>query len=579
MTSTPGHRAQLAALLNDTQVFSTLKHFLDGVSDEISRIDFTLLPQLNGAPIPEQLDSLISAFDSASDLVTARAARPPEILTAFARAIRSVIDLPAWVQLLNTWPPSFPHSPQLHAVVYFLISLIQKTANPHAVIRWLGKNVPDPEWYRELPVSSNLKAFCVCHLVGKKKEQHWATLDRENHLELYRFGESDLEPAVSVALKEVARTKNGRGLRITTNDGEVFGEIEPVDESQVEVWVQAVQSAEVVPIPCAIFFCNRLVPDSFYNGFYQSLISDDLLLLRTFTHFSVCRIQEGVPLVRALLDIFSYAGKVNALLATLCAADFDSDGLQVTGVLRTNSHLTNMCKVFASKFGVAYFHEVTLKIIDYILQAGDLKLRTVDQCDCAKVQQMVISAINTILKSAPLLPPQLRHLGSVLKAVTALRFNKRQAVYNTLAGFFYLRFLTGAMMDATLFDGYTPPPANIQATVLIPFAQLLQTPLNFNVYTAKSEVFENWNHHFIKHVFPSLITFTWELAEVEEIPDYPAPDQATVQRAIGMLLDKMIQNRAVFEERYRQVLKGTEPGAPINWNLGALLMSFFREEK
>jgi hypothetical protein len=153
-------------------------------------------------------------------------------------------------------------------------------------------------------------------------------------------------------------------------------------------------------------------------------------------------VQEAVTIARSLLDIFSYAGNVNALLTALCAMDFDDDALQITGVLRSNSHLTNILKVFAMRFGDDYFCGVTLKIIDYIVQAGDIGLRTGDGCDPARVQQMIMSAITTVMRT----------VGSVLKAFAEVRFNRRKAVYNTLSGLFYLRFLTGAIMDVTLFQ-------------------------------------------------------------------------------------------------------------------------------
>jgi hypothetical protein len=320
------------------------------------------------------------------------------------------------------------------------------------------------------------------------------------------------------------------------------------------------------------------VPDSFYYGFYQSVIADDLVLLRTFTHFSVCKVQEGVPMIRALMDIFAYAGKVNALLSALCAMDFDNDALQSTGVLRTNSHLTNLVKVFVMKFGAAYFHNITEKLIEYVLQAGDVSLKAVEQCDKMRVQQMVVTALHTVLKSGPLVPRHMRHLAAVLKSTAAVRFNRKQAVYHTLSGFFFLRFFTGAIMDATLFEGYRPAPPNIQATVLIPFAQLLQIPLNLNVYSGRYEIFDGWNHHFIKHIFPQLLRFTNSLADMDEVPEYPAPDQVTVQRALGLLIDRMVKNQEPFEERYREVISSTKTTSPMNWNFAAFLMSFFKTQ-
>jgi hypothetical protein len=581
------HRANLALLLNDSHVYSNFAEFLPGVADEIARIDFSLLPALNSRPLAEQADALVAAFDSAADLVTAKAPPAPDPLPAFAAAIRGALDPRALSQVLNTSPPSAPNSPRERALLYFLLSLIARAANPHAVVRWLGRAAAAPDWHAPL-ARHFLKAFCVCTVRGDPARRkghpgdaatHWATLDHANKFELFRFGDADLEPCGSAQLGEVGRGRTPRSLRIVAATGEPFGEIEPVEERQVALWLQAVQSPQTAAVPHEIFFRHRLVPDSFYYSFYQALVSDDLVLLRTFGHFSVCKIAEGMPVARAFLDIFAYAGKVNALLTALGALDFESDALQTTAVLRTNSHLTNMFKVFVSKFGTDYFNGLVTKLMDFILQAGDLKLKTLEQCDKMRVQRMIVGSIKAVLKSGGLVPVHIRHLAFVLKSLAAVRFNRKQAIYNTLAGFFYLRFLIGAMMDATLFEGYRPPPADVQATVLIPFAQMLQTPLNLNVYSARYDIFADWNHHFIKHVFPELMAFTWGLADLDGVPEYPAPDQMAVQRALGVLLDCMIKNKEAFEERYRDLTAaGTKQVSPVSWSFSSFLISFFKSE-
>jgi hypothetical protein len=258
--------------------------------------------------------------------------------------------------------------------------------------------------------------------------------------------------------------------------------------------------------------------------------------------------------------------------------EFDSEGLHATTVLRANSHLTNMFKVFVVRFGEEYFRSTVSKLMDFIIGAGDLNLRGVDHCDRHKVQKLVMASVKAVMRSAPLMPVQLRHMGSVLRTFAGVRFNRRQPMFNTLSGFFYLRFLTGAMMDMSLFEGYAPPSPVVQATVLIPFAQLLQLPLNMNVYSGRYDLFEDWNHHLIKHVFPELLTVTWSLADLEEAPEYPAPDEVTVQRAVGVLLDCMVKNREAFETRYRELMAANKIAFPMSWNFAAFLMSFFTKD-
>jgi hypothetical protein len=54
----------------------------------------------------------------------------------------------------------------------------------------------------------------------------------------------------------------------------------------------------------------------------------------------VTKLGDGQALMSALLDIFAYAGKVNALLVTLAMMEFDSEILSPEYLLRTNLHVT-----------------------------------------------------------------------------------------------------------------------------------------------------------------------------------------------------------------------------------------------
>jgi hypothetical protein len=177
---------------------------------------------LRGRPIPEQLNEIISAFDSTAELATLKGPPPPEILVDFVAAIRSAIDPSAYTQLLNVWPSSFPHSPTHHTVLYFLASVISQTADHHSVLRFLAKHIPGLSW--AIPPASFLKAFSVARFRRKKKGplvDHWATLDNSNKLEFFRFGEDDLVPAGVSQLGELRDAKPG--LRAVAVDGSSVG--------------------------------------------------------------------------------------------------------------------------------------------------------------------------------------------------------------------------------------------------------------------------------------------------------------------------------------------------------------------
>jgi hypothetical protein len=239
--------------------------------------------------------------------------------------------------------------------------------------------------------------------------------------------------------------------------------------------------------------------------------------------------------------------------------------------------LTNLFKAFTARFGQNYVDKVIEKLARYITSVGELKLRAPSNSEKAIAQKMILTVLRAIMKSAPLVPREFRHMASILRGVTTYRFNKKQAIFNTLSGFFSLRFINGSLsiwQDST--KTAAGPSAEGGAPFLIQFAQLLQSPLSMMIYCGSSETFADWNHHLIKHIFPDLVAFTLSLADLDEIPEYQPPNAETVKKAVGSVLDAMNENKDKFEKRYTEVTSRNIGLLPATWALGTFLLAFFR---
>jgi hypothetical protein len=276
------------------------------------------------------------------------------------------------------------------------------------------------------------------------------------------------------------------------------------------------------------------------------------------------------------LDIFAHAGKVNALIVTLAGMDFDNASLQPQAVLRTNSHLTNLFKAFTARFGRRYHEKVIGKLVAYIQQSGPIQTRNPSREDKELGLKMIVTCLRTIIRSRAKIPPQFSHMAAVLKGVSGYRFNNKQAVFNTLSGFFSLRFLNGQI---STWDDSEPEQRDVESAIhsafLPQFSQLLQTTLSLMVYGGSHDTFIEWNHHLITHMFPEVMNFTLSLADAEGMPEYPPSGREGLERAMGVVVQAMVENKDKFLARYAQLARDTEEHTPITWVLGSFLMSFF----
>lgn len=560
-----------AARLNEGEPLYRFDAIAASVADEVAYLDASVLPKANGKSLTKNFGRIVEALDA----VTGAGADLAPILLQFRDLLRQSFPAAALRQLLNAFPPSLPGEPALRALTFFLVRVIQRSKAPFAAARWLAENIPPPDWAAKLPQPDfPLKAACLCSLRtgGHEKpnsgEKHWATVDRANVFELFRISKEGLKRLTSIAIAEITGLEGG--LVGITGANKAIWIIEPIDAAQVSEWTGFNPANPTRPLPPNLFCTPGELPGAVCESLFLQLVADDSLLLRALMHPTVTNVENSQPLADALLDIFAHAGKVNALLVTLCGMEFDGDS-QPQAIFRTDSHLTNFFKAFTTRFGCRYREKRLAKLVAYLRQNGPIDLGDLNAKSKALVFKMLLTSLHTILASARSVPGQFRHLARVLKGVSGYKFNSKQAVFNALSGFFNLRFVNAQI--ATWVD---PAELGFQSQFLAQFSQLLQPPLSLLAYGGSDDTFVEWNPYLIAHVFPELTNFTLSLAEAEEMPAYRVPNQQVLQDAIGVVLEAMENNRDL-SARYCELAGDTQECPPITWVLGSFLMSFFKD--
>jgi hypothetical protein len=178
-----------------------------------------------------------------------------------------------------------------------------------------------------------------------------------------------------------------------------------------------------------------------------------------------------------------------AFLLTVIGIEFSRDELMPNTVLRVNTHVTNLFKAWFMRFARPYWDTVLSKLVDYVISAGDIAVSHPEQPDAEKAEKVLFTVFKYILSSGSAIPPQLRHLTSILKAATITRFNTKHAADNTLVGYICLGFITAVISfpaDYRESFGELSPEA---MRMLMLFAQLLQTPINLVKLEERYEVF------------------------------------------------------------------------------------------
>jgi hypothetical protein len=595
------HRDALSRLINENHLLTDFKTFVS--SPNVSNYNGPLLPRFpDQARLDSRFNDLIREFNSLSSPVPKDL---PPLLTTFFGVIRPLFPPHSVVQLLNTWPLSLPQSTNLQNIIIFLLHLIRGSRNPHLVLQVISEQVMIREKHDQTIYT--LKAFCRCHFrsdpppaPGENRPMYWATLNSDNLFELFKIESDRLLLWISFELGEARPSASGHSMRIFSIDGILFGDLQPLDPADVAAFAASSKSDQTIKVPPTVFFEGNVHPESFYYSFYQQLICDDLILLQTITDVTVCRVSDFPDLGEVLFNVFAYAGRINLLFTALTAIEFSDPALEMSGILLRNSHLTGLFEAVGSRFGAEYYRCVVAKLKEYVMRAGDLQIRSATNCNPHHVQKVVVTVLKAIMQSGSFIPEQLRHVGSVLRAMVGYRFNRVQAVVNALSGFFCLRFLTPMIMEnntqwepseerksshsidpaasgeiGSARSSSAAPKRLSGSDQFLSFAQVLQVPLNITLYHGNYAQFAQAHHHLIRHIFPQLIPFTLSIADFDKEPDYPPPSKEDVQKAIGFLVSAICKSREKFSRRFAELHKTSSERSPASYAFGAFLMSFF----
>jgi hypothetical protein len=291
--------------------------------------------------------------------------------------------------------------------------------------------------------------------------------------------------------------------------------------------------------------------------------------------------KDAIAVAGALLDVFAHAGKVNQLLCTLAGLDLGSSSVDSSNVVRENSSLTNMFKVFFHRFGRGYYDAVLKEIIGSLDEAGDLGLINPKNCQTDRIKELLFNALEKVIQSSQFVAPQIRQMASVLMSVTALRFNSKKTTYNGLSGFFFTRFVSSIIANPASFDDEfrsRTEKMSFLTKVAIPFSQMIQIPLNLYEFRGKFEPFESWNRQLNDGFMPRLFDFVMQLAELppeDVIYEKPSADQLT--RSLESILDWTVALYQPFSEKYNELRKNPTVNPPISWSVGTYFFNLFAD--
>ncbi|KAH0788685.1 GTPase-activator protein [Histomonas meleagridis] len=551
-----------------------LSQYNQNVAKIMADFDFSSLPKFQGKSLKSHKVSLIQDMEAIDPKDGFLNSTP--YLTEFAEYVHDIFGQKVLQNLNYYWPPSVPNEEPVRSFVFFYASLIHSSQNPINVLQWAIANFSSPDWYGE-PTKIHVKGCCSCNKGNQFNENsfYWAFLNHKDQFKYYSVDSGHIRLVKKSKATQIVSDNDGKSITVYTENNQKIVTFIPSNPAQREIW-PTLLSASITPFPLTISGIGKPIPNPYITALYDSVTSDDLSVLRTILHYTVTKITDGPEFTAALLDIFSHAGLVNTLLTVMVGHEFEIDALTPTTVLRGNSHLTSMFKVFYKRFGRQYFESVLKEIALRVDSKGDLGMKDPSNMKMDEIHELLFWTLHKIIGSGKFIPIQIRHMASILKHISGSKFNQKQATFNTLSGFFCLRFITAIMASPQTFDE-TLDLKNPIPNVFIPFSQLIQMPFNMMPLSGRYAEMSAWDDELYNDIFPNLMNFVFSVAELNEQPKYEPPKPEELRQALEYVLERISINSVKFKERY-SVITQTQTNYPVvGWNIGTFLLNFFKD--
>lgn len=501
---------------------------------------------------------------------------PSEPLEQLLEGLRNMFTADIISNLTDTFPldsekiiNSF--HPSLQKSCAALASLVHENSLNDQFISWIGNALVPPQWHgctsTESPYIKLAGLFELYKMIGKDHSPHWAIISPQDEITIYKATDLTTPIDKPFHVTKLESSRSGRSIRVMNQD-DIGARLIPDDRCTFDTWL----SSEPLVPRCFAYYSDK-IPEVIIKAFETALIQPDTYLLRAIMHEDVIKIKETQQAMEALFNIFAKNDLVHRFLMAACALEFSKPNLDENQVLRSNSHVTWLFKVFYKKYGHDVYDNIIKPIIQKIEEKGPLNIKDQDTSHIQEVTDLLNSVIDTFLTGSQYIPKQFRHFASVLKSITATRLRTRHAVFNALSSFFCLRFSTAIIANPTDFDSDAKPKD--VSNVLVPFAQLLQLPFNLQPFSERYFYLGDLKDKIIDR-YEEIYNYVVTIADINEPVEYEKPSDDVVHKSIYKLMEILAGNRANFVAKYTELYENDNDHSASSYAMSDFITKIFK---
>jgi len=564
-------------MLDNCYPFVLYRQIDETIANTMLDDDYESLGVIKDKPVKDCYISIVNEIDNNS--IVSLIQNPPQIIEEFRRYVVSKIPMKSFFTIASTWPPVIPRLvPQVDAFIRLVIRMVSISNDPEKFIKWLATGLFPKSWVKT-PSSQtpSTVASSLCTIDNTKK-LHWAVIDSQSNFHMYQIIEnSDLKEVFFDRASRTKTTADGKGVIVMGQTGAEIFKFFPTDSLIVAFWASIFEKKR----PHFFIFLTEIhdaIPFEVFEGIYTMLSHPDMIALRSLINPEVV-LKEEIPLIiDPLIDIMNYAQRTTIFIGSVFSIAFESIKTP-DDVFSEGSLILSLTDAFVRRFISPYYKGFIQRLIYYI-----------DSKECISVNDMhsfevlFFTIIKYIVSSLSLLPPEIRHIASMLQAYASIKFNNKVLVLQLISEF-YSRFLCEIISNPQKYD----PMILVQhPNHLEQITKLLNVVIHLKPLT---DEFAQWNRRLEKHTFAKIEDFLISISDIHYLsqneeginfvkntaPDYPIPHQDVVVQSIRVLIPIISKNVRSFSHSLSVI--STNKGIntmTLGWNFASSIQRYFK---
>jgi len=533
---------------------------------------FETLPMIDNHPILQNYKKYLDVIENTSyDKLFVSS---PSEVSIFLEYIKSRLIPKINIPIATFWPPFIRFAdPNFELFYHFLIKMVHESKQPLKVLYWLSVAV-FPSVFTK-PTRPPIFAACKC-IIPKRKGSFWALIDADGLFHLYTITKGVMVEDLKAQMLKIRVASDMKTIEVLGQKDMIVSSFQPIDPAQVELWAKVFDKSRP-PFPVYITSFSLPMPDLYYAGVNHFIACSDATAAKALLDHNISNpsTSEGHNLVKSLVDVFSYASKINSIINTIISQSMESPDFLLAKVLYEPSHMTNLFKILCNDYCGGYINDFLLKIIRYIDSKGDILI--LDSTNLPNFTVVFFSVIKYILSSASLIPPQIIHFLSVLRSYLCLRINDRSVVYEILSSYFLKGFVCEIIKAP---ETVLPTGQKLTHPQVFPvFSNLLYEAFSMSEFANVNPLLLQWQSRLNSHVYPKLEEFCYSISVLDADVTYDIPSAERLAKSLEDIMKTIGGHHEKFVEKYSIINSlENERHLPtlIGWNFATALSSFFK---